>query len=207
MSQKKLHGIFTPNMVPLDERGRINEGELRRIVDWLIEKGISGLYPNGSTGEFTRFSFEERKEIVRIVTDQNKGRILVLAGAAEANVNTTIDAAAYYHSLGADAVAIVAPFYYKISQEGIYAYFSEIARNSPIDLTLYNIPQFANDITNDTIKRLAAEHPRIVGIKDSSRDLPRFLGMMHDVKPLRPDFVFLIGCEEMLLPAVMMGAD
>lgn len=207
MSQKKLQGIFTPNMVPLDERGRINEAELRRIVDWLIEKGISGLYPNGSTGEFTRFSFEERKEIVRIVTEQNNGRISVLAGAAEANVNTTIEAAAYYHSLGADAVAIVAPFYYKISQEGIYAYFSEIARNSPIDLTLYNIPQFANDITNDTIKRLAAEHPRIVGIKDSSRDLPRFLGMMHDIAPIRPDFVFLIGCEEILLPAVMMGAD
>jgi len=57
MNNKKLYGIFTPNMVPLDDRGRINEPELRRIVDWLIENGITGLYPNGSTGEFTRFSF------------------------------------------------------------------------------------------------------------------------------------------------------
>src|SRR4051812_36124078 len=133
MSQKKLHGIFTPNMVPLDERGRINERELRRIVDWLIDSGISGLYPNGSTGEFTRFSFDERKEIVRVCCEQNGGRAFVLAGAAEANVDTTLEAAAYYHSLGADAVAIVAPFYYKLSQEGVYAYFAEIARNSPID--------------------------------------------------------------------------
>ncbi len=207
MTSKKLHGIFTPNMVPLDARGRINERELRRIVDWLIDKGVSGLYPNGSTGEFTRFSLEERKEIVRIVAEQNAGRAFVLAGAAEANVRTTLDAAAYYHSLGCDAVAIVSPFYYKISQEGVYAYFSEIARESPIDLTLYNIPQFANDISNDTIKRLAVEHPKIVGIKDSSRDLPRFLNMMHEIAPVRPDFVFLIGCEEILLPAVMMGAD
>ena len=207
MSQKKLHGIFTPNMVPLDEQGRINEGELRRIVDWLIDNGISGLYPNGSTGEFTRFSFEERKEIVRICCEQNAGRAFVLAGAAEANVDTTVEAATYYHSLGADAVAIVAPFYYKLSQEGVYAYFSEIARHSPIDLTLYNIPQFANDISNDTIKRLAAEHPRIIGIKDSSRDLPRLINMMNDITPIRPEFVFLVGCEEMLLPAVMMGAD
>lgn len=207
MSQKKLYGIFTPNMVPLDDRGRINEPELRRMVDWLIAKGISGLYPNGSTGEFTRFSFEERKQIVRIVCEQTAGRAFILAGAAEANAARTIEAASYYHSLGADAVAIVAPFYYKLSQDGVYAYFSEIARESPIDLTLYNIPQFSNDISNDTILRLAAEHPKIVGIKDSSRDLPRFLNMMNEVSPHRPDFVFLLGCEEMLLPALLMGAD
>lgn len=207
MAQKKLYGIFTPNMVPLDDRGRINERELRRIVDWLIGCGIHGLYPNGSTGEFTRFSFEERKEIVRIVTEQVAGRAFVLAGAAEANVSMTLEAAAYYQSLGVDAVAIVAPFYYKISQEAVYAYFAEIARESPIDLTLYNIPQFANDISNDTIRRLAEEYPRIIGIKDSSRDLPRFLNMMHEVRPIRPDFVYLLGCEEMLLPFLMMGGD
>ncbi len=207
MSQKTLYGIFTPNMVPLDDRGRVNERELRRMVDWLIDNGITGLYPNGSTGEFTRFSFEERKTIVRIVTEQARGRAFVLAGAAEANVSMTLEAAAYYHSLGADAVAIVAPFYYRLSQDGVYAYFAEIARQSPIDLTLYNIPQFANDISNDTIRRLAEEFPRIIGIKDSSRDLPRFLNMMHEVSPIRPDFVFLIGCEEMLLPFLLMGGD
>jgi 4-hydroxy-tetrahydrodipicolinate synthase len=207
MAEKKLYGIFTPNMVPLDERGRINERELRRIVDWLIEKGITGLYPNGSTGEFTRFSFEERKLIVRIVTEQVAGRAFVLAGAAEANVRTTLEAATYYHELGCTAVAIVPPFYYKISQEGVYAYFAEIARETPIDLTLYNIPQFANDIAHDTIRRLAEEYPRIMGIKDSSRDLPRFLNMMHDIAPVRPDFVFLIGCEEILLPVLLMGGD
>ncbi|HQE28646.1 MAG TPA: dihydrodipicolinate synthase family protein [Phycisphaerae bacterium] len=207
MSTKKLSGIFTPNMVPLDDRGRINEPELRRIVDWLIAKGISGLYPNGSTGEFTRFSFEERKQIVRIVAEQTAGRAYVLAGAAEANVGLTLEAASYYHSLGVDAVAIVAPFYYKLSQDGVYAYFAEIARESPIDLTLYNIPQYANPIGLDIIRRLAAEYPRIIGIKDSSRDLPYFLNLMHEVTPLRPDFVFLTGCEEMVLPSLMMGAD
>ncbi|MBI4582017.1 MAG: dihydrodipicolinate synthase family protein [Planctomycetes bacterium] len=207
MAAKKITGILTPNMVPLDDRGRIHEAELRRIVDWLIGKGISGLYPNGSTGEFTRFTFEERKQIVRVVTEQTAGRACVLAGAAEANVALTLEAAAYYHSLGADAVAIVAPFYYKLSQDGVYAYFAEIARESPIDLTLYNIPQFSNPIGLDIIRRLAAEHPRIVGIKDSSRDLPFFLNMMHEIAPLRPDFVFLLGCEEMILPALLMGAD
>jgi len=207
MANKKLSGIFTPNMVPLDDRGRVNERELRRIVDWLIEKGISGLYPNGSTGEFTRFTFEERKEIVRIVTEQTAGRACILAGAAEANVDLTLQAAEYYHRLGASAVAIVAPFYYRLSQDGVYAYFAEIARNSPIDLTLYNIPQFSNPIGLETIQRLAAEHPRIIGIKDSSRDLPYSLNLMHEVAAIRPEFVFLLGCEEMILPALLMGAD
>lgn len=208
MAQKKLSGIFTPHMVPLDGQGRINDSELRRLVDWLIAKGVSGLYPNGSTGEFTRFSFDERKTIVRIVAEQTAGRVAILAGAAEANLKMTLEAASYYHQLGCDAVAIVAPFYYKLSQDAIYAYFAEIARESPVPpLTLYNIPQFANDIANPTIKRLAGECPGIVGIKDSSRDLPRFLNMIHDIRPIRPDFVFLTGCEEMLLPALIMGAD
>jgi len=60
----RLTGIFTPNLVPLDDRGEINEPELRRYVDWLIERGVHGLYPNGSTGEFTRFTVEERRRII-----------------------------------------------------------------------------------------------------------------------------------------------
>ncbi len=203
---KKLSGIFTPNMVPLDERGEINEPELRRLIEWLIQKRVSGLYPNGSTGEFLRFSLEERKRIVRIVAEQAAGRVPILAGAAEANVRTTLEACEYYKSLGVAAVAIVAPFYYKISAEAVYAYFAEIARHTPINMTLYNIPQFANDIPNAIIKRLS-ECERIVGIKDSSRDFPRFMNLMNTVRPLRPDFTFLTGCEEMLLPMLLMGAD
>ena len=203
---KKLSGIFTPNMVPLDEQGEINEPELRRLIEWLIEKRVSGLYPNGSTGEFLRFSFEERKRIVRIVAEQTAGRVPILAGAAEANVRTTLEACEYYKSLGVAAVAIVAPFYYKISSEAVYAYFAEIARHTPINMTLYNIPQFANDIPNAIIKRLS-KFERIVGIKDSSRDFPRFMNLMNTIRPLRPDFTFLTGCEEMLLPMLLMGAD
>ncbi len=82
----RLRGIFTPNIVPLDARGEINEPELRRYTDWLIERGVHGLYPNGSTGEFTRFTVEERRRIIAIMADQTRGRVPILAGAAEANV-------------------------------------------------------------------------------------------------------------------------
>ncbi len=204
---KRLRGIFTPNIVPLDERGEINERETRRYVDWLIERGVHGLYPNGSTGEFTRFTAEERRRIIEIIADQTAGRVPILAGAAEANTRETIKACEHYHGLGARAVAIVAPFYYKLSPAGVYAYFKEIADNSPIDITLYNIPMFASPIDVPTVRRLADECPRVIAIKDSSGDLPHMMRMIAAVRPNRPDFSFLTGWDAALMPMILIGCD
>lgn len=205
--QSKLSGIFTPNLVPYDSQGQINEPELRRYIDWLIEKGVHGLYPNGSTGEFTRFTPEERKRIVAIIADQTRGRVPILAGAAEANVRETIKACEYYHELGIRAVAIVAPFYYKLSPASVYAYFKEIGDNTPIDVTLYNIPMFASPIDVPTIQRLSEECDKIVAIKDSSGDIPNMIRMIQAVRPNRPDFSFLTGWDAALMPLLLSGAD
>jgi dihydrodipicolinate synthase/N-acetylneuraminate lyase len=202
----KITGILTPHMVPLDAQGRIHEGELRRYVDWLIQQGVHGLYPNGSTGEFVRFTPEERRFIVKVVCDQAAGRVPVLAGAAEANARETVAACEAYAGFGARAVAIVSPFYYRLSPESVYAYFREIALNSPIDVTLYNIPMFASPIDVATIRRLA-ELERIVGIKDSSGDLAFMMRMIAAIRPYRPDFSFLTGWEAVLVPMLMIGAD
>ena len=202
-----LRGIFTPNLVPLDSRGEINEAELRRYTDWLIERGVHGLYPNGSTGEFTRFTPEERRRIIQIVTDQAAGRVPVLAGAAEANTRETIKACEAYYEMGARAVAIVSPFYYKLSPASVYAYFKEIADNSPIDVTLYNIPMFASPIDVPTVQRLAEECPRVVAIKDSSGDLPHMMRMIAAVRPIRPEFRFLTGWDAALVPMLVVGCD
>ncbi len=204
---QKLEGIFTPLLVPLDEGGRINEAELRRFVSWLIERGVHGLYPNGSTGEFTRLTPEERRRVVQVVTEEAAGRVPILAGAAEANVKETLAACEAYAGWGARAVAIVAPFYYKLGPESVYAYFAEIARHTPIDLTLYNIPMFASPIDVPTIRRLAAEFPRVIGIKDSSGDLAFMMRLIAAVRPLRPDFSFLTGWEAVLAPMLMIGCD
>jgi len=193
-------------MVPLDSSGRIDEPELRRYVSWLIGKGVHGLYPNGSTGEFVRFTPEERREIVRIVCEEARGRVPVLAGAAEANARETIAACEAYAGFGARAVAIVSPFYYKLSPESVYAYFKEIALNSPIDVTLYNIPLFASPMDVPTIRRLA-EFERVVGIKDSSGDLAFMMRMIASIRPHRPEFSFLTGWEAVLVPMLMIGAD
>lgn len=202
----KIEGIFTPHMVPLDVKGHINEPELRRYVDWLIERGVHGLYPNGSTGEFVRFNADERRQIVRIVCEQSRGRVPVLAGAAEANVRETIRACEIYHEYGARAVAIVSPFYYRLGPESVYAYFREIALASPIDVTLYNIPMFASPIDLKTIQRLS-ELERVVGIKDSSGDLAFMMRMIASIRPHRPDFSFLTGWEAVLVPMLIAGVD
>lgn len=203
----RLAGIFTPNLVPLDRRGEINEPELRRYTDWLIAKGVHGLYPNGSTGEFTRFTTEERRRIIAIMADQARGRVPILAGAAEANTRETIAACEYYHSLGVRAVAIVSPFYYKLSPASVYAYFKEIAEHSPIDITLYNIPMFASPIDVPTVRRLAEECPRVVAIKDSSGDIPHMIRMIQAVRPSRPEFSFLTGWDAALMPMLLIGCD
>jgi len=207
MAQAKLQGIFTPNLVPLDSRGEINEGELRKYTDWLIERGVHGLYPNGSTGEFTRFTVEERRRIIEIMADQVRGRVPILAGAAEANVKETIRACEYYHSLGVRAVAIVAPFYYKLSPASVYAYFKEIGKNTPIDVTLYNIPLFASPIDVPTVQRLSEECEKIVAIKDSSGDIPHMIRMIKAVRPNRPEFAFLTGWDAALMPLLLVGCD
>lgn len=205
-SATSISGILTPLMVPLSPNGDINEEELRRYIDWLIGKGVHGLYPNGSTGEFTRFNAEERRRIIKIVCDQTANRVPVLAGAAEANIRETLDACSAYHDFGARAVAIVSPFYYKLSPESVFAYFREIAINSPIDVTLYNIPLFASPIDNETVCRLA-EFDRIIGIKDSSGDLASMTRMIRSIRPHRPDFLFMTGWDAVLVPMLMAGCQ
>jgi 4-hydroxy-tetrahydrodipicolinate synthase len=204
---ERLQGIFTPNLVPLDSRGEIHEAELRRYTDWLIDRGVHGLYPNGSTGEFTRFTPEERRRIIAIMADQARGRVPILAGAAEANVRETLSACEYYHSLGCRAVAIVSPFYYRLSPPAVYQYFKEIADRTPIDVTLYNIPMFASPIDVPTVRRLAEECPRVVAIKDSSGDLPHMIRMIRAVRPVRPEFSFLTGWDAALMPMLLVGCD
>lgn len=204
---ESLTGVFVPNVVPLHPNGTINERELRRLVDFLIDRGVSGLYPNGSTGEFLRFTPAERHQIVSVVVDQAGGRVPVMGGAAEPTVDETIRVCEQMAELGARAAALVSPFYYQVSPEGVFAWFQQIAERSPIDITLYNIPLFASPIPVGVVDRLARECPRIVGIKDSSGDIAHMLGMIQHVRPHRPDFRFMTGWDTTLTAMMLSGCD
>jgi len=201
-----IQGIFVPNIVPYDAKGRIDEDELRRIISWLAGKGVSGFYPNGSMGEFIRLSYDERKTVLRIVSEEARG-LPILAGAAEPNVELVLEMCRYCADLGCRAVSITGPYYYKLTQESIEQYFRELAAKSPIDIVVYNIPVFANEISLPVLERLALDCPRIVGTKDTSKDMGRFQQTLHTIKRQRPDFSVLIGWEELLCTGLFMGAD
>ena len=164
---------------------------------------MHGLYPNGSTGEFLRFTAEERRRIVQVVCEAAAGRVPVVAGAAEANVAETIHACQHALEAGARAVAIVSPFYFKLSPESVYAYFREIARETPIDVTLYNIPTLASPIDVTTVRRLVEECPRVIGIKDSSGDISHMQRLIAAVRPIRPEFAFFTGWDAALVPMLL----
>ena len=204
--RKAFAGIFCPNLVLFDSQNEINYAEMERYINWLVEVGIHGLYPNGSTGEFARLSREERQDVVRLVCEVNNGRVPVLAGASEANLRDVLKMAKYYASLGVDAIALMPPYYYEISTESLFEYFAEIAEESPLDILLYNIPQFTQELSIDLMERLLP-YERIFGTKDSSRDLPRLLNTMHRLRQQRPDYVVMTGCEEIVFPSVLMGAS
>lgn len=205
-SHPAIQGIFVPNIVPYDAKGRINEDELRHIIRWLGEKDVTGFYPNGSMGEFIRLSPEERRTVVRIVSEEARGKP-ILAGAAEPNIELVLEMCNYSADLGCRAVSITGPYYFKLTQESIEAYFREIAARSPIDIIVYNIPVFANEISLPVLERLALDCPRIVGTKDTSKDMGRFQQTLHTIKRQRPDFSVLIGWEELLCTGLFMGAD
>jgi dihydrodipicolinate synthase/N-acetylneuraminate lyase len=204
--KREFKGIFCPNIVIFDAQNNINYAEMERYVEWLIQTGIHGLYPNGSTGEFVRLSREERQEVVRIITDVNQGRVPILAGASEGNVREVLDMADFYAKIGVDAISLVPPYYYKMSDTSLVEYFTEIARSTPLDILLYNIPQFTQELTLDVMEALLPCE-RIMGTKDSSRDLPRLINTMHRLRAHRPDYVVLVGCEEILCPSILMGAS
>ncbi len=205
-SRREFKGIFCPNIVIFDADGKINYAEMERYINWLIDAGIHGLYPNGSTGEFVRLSWEERQDVVKLIVEVNGGRVPILAGASEANLRDVLKMAEFYASIEVDAISLVPPYYYKISEESLFEYFAEIAEQSPLDILLYNIPQFTQELSLELMERLLP-YERIFGTKDSSRDLPRLTNTMHRLRAQRPDYVVLVGCEEILFPSILMGAS
>lgn len=201
-----MRGIFTPFAVPITDGGALNEAELRRYLRWLLAQGVDGLYPNGSTGEFIRLSLAERRRVATIAVEEAGGYSIILAGAAEATLHETLESCEYYAALQCDAVSLCPPYYFKLSQDAIIDFFRNVARMSPLPVFIYQIPSFSNAMTSATILALA-EEPNIIGMKDSSRDFPTFISLLHEIGKRRPGFVCFTGTEEMLFPSLMMGAD
>ena len=200
----KPEGVYVAMLTPFNEDGSINEGELRRIVDFQIDGGVDGLFPISSVGEFIHMSREEKIRMMEIVVDQNKGRVKITPGVGSSLPAESIVLAQKAKELGCDGVVVAPPYFYQLSQENIETYFESIADAVDIPNILYNIPLFTQPISYDVVKRLA-RHENVVGMKDSSGSMVDFIHFIDKIKIAGENINVLTGREETLFPCLMVG--
>ena len=141
MIYKKLAGIITATVTPLTEEGQINVKELSRLTHFLIEKGIHGIFPCGSTGEGVLLSTEERKKVAEISVKEAAGRIPVVIHTGSIHLNEALELTAHAREIGADGAALVPPYYFSVDDKTILQFYGTVAEKVPgYPLYIYNIP-------------------------------------------------------------------
>jgi len=196
-------GVMVALVTPFNKDESINEEQLRNLVNHLIEQGINGLVPVGTTGEFVNMTFEERLKIIEIVVDEVNGRVPVIAGTGETGTKLVIDATKAATDIGADAVLIVTPYYLKPKGKGLYDHYFTIAEKTDIPIVLYNIPACTGVELPWTVVEDLVDIENIVGIKDSSGDYKYFSAILEKVSD---KISVMIGWDENVLGALAGGA-
>jgi 4-hydroxy-tetrahydrodipicolinate synthase len=196
-----FHGVFPYLVSPIDARGRILTDVLGRLASDLIDAGVHGLTPLGSTGEFAYLDRAQRETVVKATMEAANKRVPVVAGVAATTIADAVAQARAYETLGADGILAILEAYFPLKDAQIEAYFRAIADAVGIPVVLYTNPQFQrSDLTLDVIARLS-DHPRIQYIKDASTNTGRLLSIMNRAPRMKvfsasahiPAAVMLIG--------------
>ncbi len=196
-------GVMPAMVTPFNKDESINEDQLRNLVNHLIEQGVTGLVPVGTTGEFVNMTFEERIKVIEIVVDETNGRVPVIAGTGETGTKLVIDATKAATDIGADAVLIVTPYYLKPKAKGLYDHYFTITEKTDIPIVLYNIPACTGVELPWTVVEDLVDIENIVAIKDSSGDYKYFSALLEKVSD---KISVLIGWDENVLGALAGGA-
>ncbi|QLB21420.1 N-acetylneuraminate lyase [Vespertiliibacter pulmonis] len=201
---KNLKGIFSALLVSFDENGKINEAGLRQIVRYNIDKmKIDGLYVGGSTGENFMLSTEEKKEIFRIVKDEVKDQVALIAQVGSVNLQEAVELGKYATGLGYDCLSAVTPFYYKFSFSEIKNFYETIIRETGSPMIVYSIPFLTGvNIGVNQFAELFA-NPKIIGVKFTAGDFY----LLERLRKAFPSHLIYAGFDEMLLPATVLGID
>ncbi len=167
-----FQGIYTALITPFKD-GKLDEPAFRAFVEWQINEGVHGLVPCGTTGESPTLSYEEHMRVISICGEVAAGRVKVLVGTGANSTDEAVMLTEHAKKAGADGALVVAPYYNKPTQEGIYQHYKAIAEAVDIPVVVYNVPgRTAVDIKDETIARLARIR-NIVGVKDATGDLAR----------------------------------
>ncbi len=196
-------GVMPAMVTPFNKDESINEENLRNLVNFLIEQGVTGLVPVGTTGEFVNMTFEERLKVIEIVVDEANGRVPVIAGTGETGTKIVVDATNAAANIGADAVLIVTPYYLKPKAKGLYDHYYTITEKTDIPIVLYNIPPCTGVELPWSVVEDLVDIENIVAIKDSSGDYKYFSALLEKVSD---KISVLIGWDENVLGALAGGA-
>jgi 4-hydroxy-tetrahydrodipicolinate synthase len=168
----RIRGSITALITPF-ANGELDEGALRRLIEWQIAEGTHGLVPVGTTGESPTLNHKEHMRVVELCVDTARGRVPVIAGAGSNSTREAIELTRHAKAVGTDAALSVTPYYNKPTQEGVYRHFAAIAEAVDIPIVLYNIPgRSVVEIAVETMARLA-QIPNIIGVKDATGNLTR----------------------------------
>jgi 4-hydroxy-tetrahydrodipicolinate synthase len=198
-----FRGTFTAIVTPFRD-GEIDVPALEKLVDGQITDGVSGVVAVGTTGESPTLSAAEREQVIRVAVEVGKGRCQVLAGTGSNSTSATIAATRAAEKMGVDGMLIVAPYYNKPSQEGLFRHFQAIAQATGAPIMLYNIPgRCAVDVGPETVERLAMDCANIVSIKEASGSVDR----VSELRARLPEaFTVLSGDDSLTLPFLAVGA-
>ena len=197
----KYQGIFPAFYACYDEKGDISPERVRALTEYLIGKGVTGLYVGGSSGECIYQSVAERKLLLENVMAVAKGRIVIIAHVACNNTADSRELAAHAESLGVDAIAAIPPIYFHLPPYAVAKYWNDISDAAPnTDFVIYNIPQLAGVALNSALLREMLKNPRVIGVKNSSMPV-------QDIEMWRDEGAFVFnGPDEQLLSGLAAGA-
>lgn len=179
MNQPVLEGIYPYLVSPVDETGRVLEKPLRDLVSHLIDAGVHGLTPLGSTGEFFYLNREQKREIVRIVLDETDGRVPVVAGVSAPSVREACKEAEEYVALGVSGIVSALTSYFPLTQEAAGEYYTAVAKSVPCPVVLYNNPKFTGlDLSLELLEKLCV-NPNICYYKDATGNTGKLLSIVN----------------------------
>ncbi len=206
MNLNWIRGCGTALVTPFHKDGSIDEECFKNLVERQIKNGVKLLIPCGTTGESATMTHEEDCRVIEMTVEIAKGRAHVIAGTGSNNTASAIDYTRKARELGADGALVVAPYYNKPTQEGMFAHFSEVAKSvKKFPIMLYNVPgRTSSNISAETCVRLAEKFENIVAIKEASGNFSQIM----DIIANRPKhFKVLSGDDATTLPLIAIGAD
>jgi 4-hydroxy-tetrahydrodipicolinate synthase len=201
---RSFTGTYTALVTPF-RRGAIAYDDLRKLVAAQIKAGISGLVPVGTTGESPTVSHEEHLDVIRCTIDAARGRVPVIAGTGSNSTQEAIDLTKAADAAGADAFLLVAPYYNRPTQEGMFLHFAQIAEVTDKPIILYSIPgRCGVEIGVPLIERLRAKYPHVAHIKEAGGSVDR---VDQIISALGNDITVLSGDDSLTLPFMAVGAQ